>query len=319
MDNKSTLLRISPETGQLLRGIAILMVLLGHCGYIVMGGAGGVALFLVLSGFGLNLSCEKSGLAFYWNRRIRKVWLPAIIVGAFNILTMGVKSWPHRITMLLGFDLGMNLDKTMWYVSFILVWYLVYYILALVSIPLKNSWLRGAFKMLGLTAAVWLFRRLCHAGFWSTASLAIFYLWFFPLGVGLSYLSRLKVHENLRSLFWMTLFFLSSVFMFRIYTQEASASLAAGMAIQVLSISQLVDFKDKLLSVLSWFGKYSYPIYLFEGTLLLLKNTWFASFGSQLMIDLVFIAVSCAFAVVFWAGAYTRFEKMLPLDKIIKF
>ena len=319
MENKSPLLRISPEAGLALRGIAILLVLLGHTGYIVMGGAGGVALFLMLSGFGLNLSCEKSGLRFYWNKRIRKVWLPAMIVGAFNILTMGVRSWPHRLTMLLGFDLGLNLDKTMWYVSFILVWYLVYYVLALICSPLKKSGLRRAMMLVGLVGAGFLFRRLCALGLWSPASLAIFYIWFFPLGVVLSFLSRLKVHENLRLLFWMALLFLSTVFMFRVYTQEASAPLALGMAMQVLSLSQLMDFRGKVLSLLSWFGRYAYPIYLFEGTLLLLKNTWFASFGSQLMIDLVYIAVSCGFAFVFWEAAYSRLEKMLPLDKIIRF
>ncbi|MBQ3210234.1 MAG: hypothetical protein IJB09_01920 [Oscillospiraceae bacterium] len=79
------------------------------------------------------------------------------------------------------------------------------------------------------------------------------------------------------------------------------------------------SFFAEVFSLLSWFGQYSYPIYLFEGTLLLLRNSWFAPFGSQILIDLVYLFVCCAFAYIFWEAAYSRFEKMLPLDRLIRF
>lgn len=319
MDNKAALINIDSDSSLILRGFAILMVVLGHTGYIVMGGAGGVALFLLLSGYGLNLSCEKNGLAFYWNKRIRKVWLPCAIVGAFNVLALGIHSWPQRLCMVSGLDLNLNADKTMWYVSFILMWYLVYYLVFALSSPVKNKVFRTILRLIALFAAVRLFRFLYYAGAWSRASVALYYFSIFPIGVLLSCLSRIRVHENVRQLFWLAILFLSSAFMFRIYTQETSTPLALAMAFQLISASQLMRFKGRIGAVLSWFGKYSYPIYLFEGTLLLVRNKWFYAFGSQLMIDIVYLAVCCAFAFVFWEAAYSRFEKMLPLDRLIKF
>ena len=44
----------------ILKGIAILFVLLDHLEYYLLSGGGGVALFLLLSGYGINLSGENN-------------------------------------------------------------------------------------------------------------------------------------------------------------------------------------------------------------------------------------------------------------------
>lgn len=70
-----------------VKGIAMLLIMLGHCtGHYIGGraltpcGGIGVSLFLIASGFGLNESFKKRGLANFWKKRILKVWLPYAMI-----------------------------------------------------------------------------------------------------------------------------------------------------------------------------------------------------------------------------------------------
>lgn len=69
-----------------LRGIAILLVITSHIAGAIgtnlctpLGGIG-VALFLFLSGYGLNESYKAHGLKLFWIKRITKVLLPYFII-----------------------------------------------------------------------------------------------------------------------------------------------------------------------------------------------------------------------------------------------
>lgn len=52
-------LNISEDGTQVLKGIAIILVILGHLGYLDMPGVGGVHIFLILSGYGIYCSVKK--------------------------------------------------------------------------------------------------------------------------------------------------------------------------------------------------------------------------------------------------------------------
>ena len=78
MNERAPVLALSRDVSAMLKGIAILLVLLGHTGVVRMGGAGGVALFLIVSGYGLHCSWESGGPEGYWRKRAQKVWLPYI-------------------------------------------------------------------------------------------------------------------------------------------------------------------------------------------------------------------------------------------------
>lgn len=66
------------------RGIAILLVFAGHVGsqwsksLVALGGIG-VAIFLFLSGYGLEESYKKSGLDGFWKKKILRVLIPYIV------------------------------------------------------------------------------------------------------------------------------------------------------------------------------------------------------------------------------------------------
>ena len=154
------LFSLDRNSSTILRGIAILYILLGHTGYFVWGGAGGVVLFLLLSGYGLDQSREKDGLRLYWNKRIRKVYLPYLLVSLLVLAGWRIGDPRVIACTILGLDLGLIADKTMWYISFILLWYLLYYGLAVMSRLVRNPWGRRGFLLVGLFVLSFGFRLL---------------------------------------------------------------------------------------------------------------------------------------------------------------
>ena len=119
---------LSVNISNILRGIAILLVILqhisGHLGtniFTPMGGTG-VAIFLFLSGFGLNESFKKKGFTDFWKNRIIKVFIPYIIL--ITILTViynrgGVKNYLYDI---------LGIKTSYWYIAFLLKQYILFYI-----------------------------------------------------------------------------------------------------------------------------------------------------------------------------------------------
>lgn len=93
---------------------------LGMRAFTPFGGIG-VALFLILSGYGLTESYKKKGCDKYWSNKIRKIWFPYIIV-----LTI-VNAWHHTFTYhsLLQY---FCIDSPFWYISFLFYNYVVFYV-----------------------------------------------------------------------------------------------------------------------------------------------------------------------------------------------
>lgn len=116
-----------------VKGIAMLLIMLGHCtGHYIGGraltpcGGIGVSLFLIASGFGLNESFKKRGLANFWKKRILKVWLP------YAIITLLVAPFCSKSLTELGMQLSC-LHCLYWFVPYIIECYVVFWILAAVA------------------------------------------------------------------------------------------------------------------------------------------------------------------------------------------
>lgn len=64
-----------------LKGIAIVIIILSHTMgcftrvFTPLGGIG-VAMFLILSGYGLNESFKRNGIGSFWKKRFLRVWIP---------------------------------------------------------------------------------------------------------------------------------------------------------------------------------------------------------------------------------------------------
>ena len=198
MDEKLSLTDLSRKESEMLRGIAILLVLLGHTEYIRWGGAGGVGIFLLLSGYGLNESVKRGGLKGYWYKRFRTVYLPYLFIAVYGLFVFGFETPEQVLVTLLGLDFKLNIDSTMWYITYILFWYIIFYVTELLCRALR---LRGAaegiVKIFLLLAATSLVRLLAKETLiFHLKSDAVTYRLMFPIGVAFSLLSGIRVKKT---------------------------------------------------------------------------------------------------------------------------
>jgi len=127
-----------------LKGIAILMVIIGHLWVhisapkipIVFSGDA-VALFLFLSGYGLSISDNKKAYTvnIFFSKRIRRVMIPywgtTIVILFLDYLILNkIHSARNTIITFLGINMNtetQHIDYVRWYITFILLWYVLYY------------------------------------------------------------------------------------------------------------------------------------------------------------------------------------------------
>ena len=128
-----------------LKGLAIFFVVLGHlwvhvskrpASIILSGDA--VSMFLILSGFGLTISSEHKKLSFanFCTKRIKRVLIPywvstlLIISLDYFLLKRTLPIGTIALTIM-GINLQSeltNLDYVRWFVTFILVWYVIFFV-----------------------------------------------------------------------------------------------------------------------------------------------------------------------------------------------
>lgn len=111
-----------------LRGVAILMVMVGHISAMMdtvvfspLGGTG-VALFLVLSGFGLNESFKRHRLSRFWRKKVLRVLFPYFLVVTVLYFCRWEFSWKEYLLDITG------LKTHYWYIAFLVKWYIAFWI-----------------------------------------------------------------------------------------------------------------------------------------------------------------------------------------------
>lgn len=113
-----------------LQGASAMMIMLMHFvmqldGYprvLNVLGSVGVAVFLFLSGFGINESYKTRGLEGYWRKRICRVVIPCWIVFMFRL------PFAERFDAVQLFHNLIFTDSDLWFIDYILRWYAVYWI-----------------------------------------------------------------------------------------------------------------------------------------------------------------------------------------------
>ncbi len=139
-----------------LRGVSILTVIWAHVGacYGIRGiqfiAGIGVSLFIILSGYGLQLSVQTNGLNDYWKRRILHVMLPYWVVEGIGLLVSGRLKLRTYILdcMFIKPAIGPG-----WFMQYIIICYLLFYLATFAvqkttpKVPkqLKKQLLYGAF------------------------------------------------------------------------------------------------------------------------------------------------------------------------------
>ena len=123
---------MDPNYTTAIKGFSILTVIWAHSGArLTVGGiqfiAGiGVALFLICSGYGLEISYEKKGLKGFWRKRLQGVCLPFWIIELIGLLVTGNFSVK---TYLLDFSFLKPATGYGWFMGYIVICYLIFYVI----------------------------------------------------------------------------------------------------------------------------------------------------------------------------------------------
>jgi len=130
------------QTNQ-MKGIAILIIIVHHVG-LGLGSPGylypllylgfpSVAIFLVLSGYGIFLSLEKKGLNNFFSKRVMRVYIPFILAMTCKILIFDYFILNKRSSvgdsLLKIFLAPSTLDRYMWFIVYIIFWYCITYVI----------------------------------------------------------------------------------------------------------------------------------------------------------------------------------------------
>ena len=138
------------QTSQ-IKGLAIIAVIFNHLSLHTLEKPGdlwfsrdvgyiGVAVFLMISGFGLSISLEKKGVENFFTKRVVRVLVPLVLTISLEIFLNHVllrrSSNPVSDFAKVFYDLA-SLDRNMWYVIFILFWYCITYVVFLLKLSNK--------------------------------------------------------------------------------------------------------------------------------------------------------------------------------------
>ncbi|MHB8841238.1 MAG: acyltransferase family protein [Candidatus Aquicultor sp.] len=296
-----------------LKGVAILLVIISHLKLLKFislpydfsfSGAWGVAIFLFLSGFGLTQSYLKNGVGHgFFKKRLGKVVLPYVIVTGIwlaidAIFLAKTYSWSTAILALIGFDSSTSIDPTMWFVTFIILWYLIFFLVF--KLPTRD-----VVKLGLLFVFAYLFRNHAALVFPSRISWQLgLHAYLFPVGAlaglyyrRLSYMAKPKVLVLCLSVAAIPAFYFFSVYVgkslvtFESYTW-ANFAFALG-AILLMATARFYGLSSKLLVLI---GSISYELYLFEWVFMGKYNLLYA-FNSKWLSGLLFTLVIVALSI----------------------
>lgn len=279
-------------TTEQVRGIAILMVVIGHIWvhvtqivpHIVLSGDG-VAIFLILSGFGIVKSLKREPrLKQYIINRINRVMIPywaatVIILLLDWIFLDRLYSFSHILATISGinvYGIMHHFDYVRWYITFLLFWYVSIFIIYRTFH--KRFWLYAIF---GWSLIIFLID-------YYILNLGWYHFFAFPTGCFLSEnsksIEKVILRAGQRAWMMFSIIAIISVYL-KFYVLETALSGWPSISILIIKETTGVIFA---LSVIGFFnmihlssqfllfcGKYSYELFLLHGVFLIKYNPFF--------------------------------------------
>lgn len=121
------------------KGVAVICILIGHFTglfaisiariFTPLGGIG-VAMFLIISGYGLSESYKKNQLKGFWRKRLFGFWFPYFLIETIMILAIKHVTF---LDYLLDITFIKPIYQYGWYLGYQMIWYIIYFMV--MSIP----------------------------------------------------------------------------------------------------------------------------------------------------------------------------------------
>lgn len=131
---------LSKDSTNVIKGFSILTVVWAHVGG-MLGIEGiqfvagvGVTLFLICSGYGIELSVAKNGITHFWRNRFIRVLIPFWGVELIGMIATQKFSY---LDYLLDVLLVKRATGYGWFIRYIVVCYIIFYIIKIISTKLK--------------------------------------------------------------------------------------------------------------------------------------------------------------------------------------
>ena len=292
----------------ILKGIAILLVVWGHVGKVNdVGGiqfiaGAGVSLFLICSGYGLEMSYKKSGLKDFWKKKIINVVIPFYVICIIgDFIESGFEfSW-HRLLNILDF-------RSQWYINYLLVCYVLFWLTSKISADRK----RKMFLLMG-SFAIWFFIDAFFFASGDAPFLRARQMWAFIAGVAIannkdriSNLLRNKLCIFVNLIVGLGLMGVTNTSIVKglpiIVGNVLSLGTVIPLAFAIISCSCMIKvlFKNK---VLEFTGMISYEVFLVHTYSLQLASSWI------ILIPIFVILVVCISWA--WNRGYGRIKKLI--------
>ena len=254
---------ISLRESKSLKGIAIIMVVISHVvpiyglNFVNILGAVGVALFLFLSGYGLERSFEKKGLKDYFSKKLMKVYIPYIIAILLFLLWAVCIGIHTPIVTALKYCVLIELPQgSYWYLIILSFYYVVFYF----ACKIENKYIQ--LVVLLLSSFVLIATKDFNRGYlWQFAT--------FPGGVFYARMNSLQLENRNKKLAESLLVIILSVsgLLKKIPMVESNELGFFDTILQIIivySFGALMIFLRAFLNrkIFIWIGGISYAIYL---------------------------------------------------------
>lgn len=260
---------LSKTTTANLKGLAILVVMLGHLVTIHKSSlnydmryfaAFSVSIFLILSGYGLCVSSSSNGLKGFFKKRLSAVMLPFVLVTIIVSAAYGILfTDPIRVLRTITLTNPNNqIDGTMWFIYYISLWYVLFF--AAYSI-FKNKHLRVASL---IAIAIYIYFGNSMSQFLELDFQFKLHAFSFVAGVAIGEYKD-KVSSRLLLSVSVVVFTFALKSLFTEFSMVSYQLSCISFGLLVISLFAFIRIDNPILS---FFGDMSYEMYLFEGVLL---------------------------------------------------
>ena len=263
---------ISKNESNNLKGIAIILVMLGHLvatqqihlpkefRYFA---TFSVSIFLILSGYGLTKSYLADGLKNFIRKRISSVYIPFLITSIilFLLFHKNNHSTFELIKTITFLNKDLTLDGTMWFIYYILIWYTAFYI----TFKLKSN------NIIKVTLLFFLSLGLNNYSYIIDSKTLSFqfslHAFSFPIGVALALMPKIQVNRNAFSIMTTSMMILFIFLLSKLWGDYEFWLYSSSSVTFALSIIMIVKELNINSTSLLFIGAISYEAYLLEGVL----------------------------------------------------